>query len=232
MKIAMFVEGQTENIFVQKLLEKYFSPGKIQIVSIKQLGKHRRIRFQDTVQYLEHLCLIVDVGGDESVLSKLKENYDTMCQQGFQHFFGLRDLKSEAYERFGERIIQKIMDTVKEFDLRQTVYFHFAKMEIEAWFLAVPQLFIALHPSLTVEKLAQATGKNWEQIDPETDIQNPANEIKRILSQVGQTYSKSKDDAYRIVSRIDWEELCFNARQKVKISYFFRFLDDLEKVLG
>ncbi|NUM37240.1 MAG: hypothetical protein HUU50_22070 [Candidatus Brocadiae bacterium] len=94
--------------------------------------------------------------------------------------------------RFGDQIIQKILCVIDDFNIHRNIYFHFAKMEIEAWFLAVPQLFISLHPALTLENLEQATGKNWEKMNPETKVQNFANEIKRILSQLAKRTQRAR----------------------------------------
>ncbi len=234
MKIAIFVEGLTEDIFVQALLREYFNPGAIQIKSAKSLGKTTWISFtfvDDAQQYGEHFCLIVDASGDESVLSKLKDNYVQMHERGYIAFFGLRDLKSEAFKKFGERIIQGAQDTVDGFEKQNDVYFHFAKMETEAWFLAEPGVFERIDSRLTLKTIEQAIGMNLDEVDPQEDVPNPATIVRRIHRLVGLRYSKKKKEVYRLVSRLDWEELCISARNKSHISYFFNFLDDLERAL-
>lgn len=235
MKIAIFVEGLTEDIFVTALLREYFNPGTIRIESEKLFGKRtRRIFFKslrDTQQCEEHSCLIVDVSNDESVLSRLREHYEGMREKGYTAFLGLRDLKSTRYTKFGERIIQSARDTVDRFKVQDDVFFHFAKMETEAWFLAEPGVFERINSTLTLEAIEHEIGMNLEEVDPQDDIPNPATIVRQIHRLAGLRYSKKKKEVYRLVSRLDWEELCVSAKAKSHISFFFDFLDDLERSL-
>jgi len=235
MKIAIFVEGLTETIFVTALLREYFNPGTIQIESEKLFGRRaKRISFKslrDTQQRGEHFCLIVDVSNDESVLSRLKENYEGMREKGYTAFLGLRDLKSARYRKFGERIIQSARDTVDRFKVQDDVFFHFAKMETEAWFLAEPGVFERINSTLTLETIEHEIGMNLEEVDPQEEIANPATVVRRIHRLAGLRYRKQEKEVRRLVSRLDWEELCVSAKAKSHISFFFDFLDDLERSL-
>ncbi|MCZ6653655.1 MAG: DUF4276 family protein [Planctomycetota bacterium] len=235
MKIAIFVEGLTEGIFVTALLREYFNPGTIQIASEKLFGKKARWVFfrslRDTQQSGEHSCLIVDVSNDESVLSRLKENYEGMREEGYTAFLGLRDLKSAQYKKFGEQIIQSARDTVDRFKVQDDVFFHFAKMETEAWFLAEPRVFERINSTLTLEAIEHEIEMNLEEVDPQEEIANPATIVRRIHRLAGLHYRKRESEVRRLVSRLDWEELCISAREKARISLFFDFLDDLERVL-
>lgn len=235
MRIAIFVEGLTERIFVTELLCKYFSDGTIQVKSMKlRGGKVARISFtavHDAQHYGEHFCLIVDASGDEPVLSKLKENYDQMRERGYTAFFGLRDLKSEAFRKYGEQIIQKAQDTVDSFKTKDDVYFHFAKMETEAWFLAEPGVFERIDSRLTIRTIEQAIGMNLDEVDPQEVIRNPATIVRRIHELAGLRYRKEENEVHRLVSRLDWKELRISAKEKARISFFFKFLDDLQLVL-
>ncbi len=234
MKIAIFVEGLTEEIFVTALLRKCFRDGAIQVKSTKLRGRTRQITFKflaDSPQYAPHFCLLVESPNDSTVLSDLKENYPTMREKGFTAFLGLRDLKSDAFDRFGEQIIQSARGTVDRFKTRDDVFFHFAKMETEAWFLAEPSVFERLDRRLTLDRIEQEIGTNLEEVDPQEEISNPAQIVRRIHVLAGLRYRKRKSELHRLVSRLDWEELCISAKEKARISFFFDFLDDLERVL-
>ena len=236
MKIAIFVEGQTEDIFLDALRREYFGGAKIEIRSVVLQGDcARRITFatlDNACQYAEHVCLIVGASGGEAVLSRLKHNYARMRQRGFSAFFGLRDLKSDAYDTWGEaRVVGSVHQVVNGFKTAEDVYFHFAKMTTEAWFLAAPSFFARINSALSIDAIERTLGMDLQDVDPETDIHNPTGVIKTILDVVGLRYGKSKNEVHRIVSRLDWAELCLVARQKSKISFFFRFLDDLDSVI-
>jgi hypothetical protein len=236
MKIAFFVEGLSERIFIDALLRQYFFPGRIQIISVELRGHTEKIFFRvanDTgAQYAEHLCLIVDVGSDETVLSRLRENYLRMRDKGFEVFLGLRDLKSKAFDEFGEAIVARSQAVVEGFREADDVFLHFAKMTIEAWFLAAPSTFEGVHPALTVAAIRERTGMNLGAIDPETAIPNPVSFLQRVYDICGLKYRKTKKQIHRIVSVIDWEQLCVEARDRGKVSFFFRMLDRLEAVIG
>ena len=234
MKIAVFVEGLTEDIFIEALLENYFSTGKIEISRVKHQGHTKAIYYRSLEQqgqYGEHFCLIVNVGSDEAVLSKLREEYQNMRKKGYSAFFGLRDLKSEQYDRFGEDFIRKTQEIVDGFGVEDNVYFHFAKMEIEAWLLAAPGFLTRVNPSLTIEYVQSISGIDLDVTDPEISIENPAAMIGRIFRAVGLRYRKRKSEIHGIVSKVNWDELCLDAREQGKVSYFFRFLDDLDAVI-
>ena len=188
MKIAIFVEGLTEDVFLTALLENYFNPGKIEISRVKHQGHTKRVYFrslEQQSQYGEHFCLIVDVGSDEAVLSKLKESYQNMRKKGYSAFFGLRDLKSGQHDRFGQYFVRKTQEIVDDFRVEHNVHFHFAKMEIEAWFFAAPGLMTRVHSRLTNEFVQSITGINLDITDPEASIENPAVMIRRIFRTVG-----------------------------------------------
>ena len=76
-EIAIFVEGQTEQIFVKKLLEEYvgYSLG-LEIKRITIRGKERFIKIttQNSEANIEYFFLIIYVGNDEKVVSDIREN--------------------------------------------------------------------------------------------------------------------------------------------------------------
>jgi hypothetical protein len=78
-KIAIFVEGQTERIFVEKFLIEYFGYYKIEIEFQKYLG-HKGIKLLGIRKnpYAEFYVLIFDVGGDSTVVTALKERAENM----------------------------------------------------------------------------------------------------------------------------------------------------------
>ncbi|MCP4214857.1 MAG: DUF4276 family protein [bacterium] len=73
-KIAIFVEGQTERIFIARFLAEYLGASKIEILMEKNLGK-RGVKFLGKRQNpsAEFFILIYDVGGDGNVVSAVKE---------------------------------------------------------------------------------------------------------------------------------------------------------------
>ncbi len=230
MKIAIFVEGQTEQIFITKLLYNFFPPEKIQILSTRRNGRHEEINILDKASHAEYFVLIYVAEGDNRALSALKDYYPKMEHRGFTKFFVLRDLKSQEYKKFGDAIIDKQRSFINQINSKKNIFLHYSKMEIEAWFLAAPQLFYEIDKRLTVQNIKKTIGQDLDVVDPEIAFKSPASEVKRIFKSIDQSYSKSETDVKEIVSHIDWAELCFQFRGQ-KISFFYDFLDDISQII-
>ena len=73
-KIAIFVEGQTERIFMLRFLNEYLGENKIEIRMEKRLG-NRGVKYLGMRKnpYAEFYILVYDVGGDGNVVSAVKD---------------------------------------------------------------------------------------------------------------------------------------------------------------
>lgn len=227
MKVAFFVEGQTEAIFVEALLKHLFGAGRVEV----KVANHASIYTFWNVQptYALHTCLVYDCEGDEQVVSKIKENYTRMKLKGFEAFFGLRDVHSQRYEKVGERLIHGIRSTIKDITEDVPIGMHFARMETETWFLACPSFLEKLNPELTLNTIKKSLKKDLNKIELEA-LDHPVNFLKRIYKLVNLQYGKSKDDAHAIVSRLDFDQLCLETQHKIPA--FHEFLDDIEGVMA
>lgn len=234
MRFAVFVEGQTESIFIESLLREYFGSTKLQTKKITQRGRVKTVSFaslKDTDQSADHLCFVVETPNDETVLSRLKENCPGMRKEGVSAFFALRDLKCEQYANHGDALIERLRSRVRGFGLGDNVFVHFAKMETEAWFLAAPSFLSRIDATLTLSRVVEETGVDLVAKDPQEGIRSPAAFLDKVMRIANRRYDKHRDEVYGIVSKLDWEELCLEARNRGKISFFFRFLDDLDRTL-
>lgn len=233
LKIAFFVEGQTESLFVAKMLREYLGARKVQIEEEVIHGRRSDLRWMRTLekgQYLNTLCLIVDVGNDESVLSKMKESYGRMSERGFTSFIGLRDVKSRRYTEFGERMFateRKVLDSIGN---GANTYLHYAMMETEAWLLAEHSAFQRLHSSLSVDYVRSKLNHDLELTDPQ-GLDNPTTILKHIHEIAGMSYGKKRSEVEKLLRHIEWNELFVTVKEQKKISYFFDFLDCVHSVV-
>ncbi len=132
-KLAIFVEGQTEQIFVEKL--------------VRYLGSHRNISIQ--VQRLE--------GGSKNIKSDIIERYNGLIASGYQAIIGIRDVYP-----IPRNSIQRLRDGLA-FLLPTRPFpplFVLGIMEIETWFLAEHTHFLHIHPDLTINRIQQNFGFN------------------------------------------------------------------------
>lgn len=89
-KTAVFVEGQTEKIFVREILVRYYewNPLKVQIICQKLVDTFKaesvRQDFPDEPDFrTENFYLILDVGGDKVLASRIISREENLIKQGY-----------------------------------------------------------------------------------------------------------------------------------------------------
>ena len=210
-RVAVYVEGQTEYIFVREFLQKWYDydPSRLSF-RCNRLRSDKVIAapydFQGTEDCMNYFE-ITDVGNDNSVLAKILKNESFIESAGFDCVVGLRDMYSKDYRKanshsseinpkLNERFI---VGTAKSLENQKTalpISMHFAIMEVEAWILAMLRSF----PS---------------DVDPELAIYHPAAELKRLAQQYGGDYDKHENEVSAIMShftRHDFDTLMKSGR--------------------
>ncbi len=96
-KLAIFVEGETEQAFVQKLLEEIANRGQIRIELKKARGGRRGRRLLTVVASPPDagescFVLIVDCGADNRVKSDVRDEYDNLVKNGYTGIIAIRDV--------------------------------------------------------------------------------------------------------------------------------------------
>jgi hypothetical protein len=90
----------------------------------------------------------------------------------------------------------------------QNIKFHFAIMELEAWFLGVPNLWE--RKGISNQNIKDKIGFDLSIIDPETTFLHPAETVKDILKITNETYRKQASEVESLVGKIkkqDFEDL-------------------------
>lgn len=213
-KLAVFVEGQTELIFVREFLKQWYSydASKIGFNCYNLLANEfRDAEYKYGSEESENYFMVVNVGNDNSVLSKNLENLNFIQNKGYQLVIGLRDMYCSQYkkdvkgqlisETVNQSFIQSVKDVLCNVPNGQYVDFHFAIMEIEAWFIAMHEYMLKLDEKLTPDFIKEHTGLDLD-VDPETAIFHPANELAKIYSSVGKQYDKHQTDISSIMSKL------------------------------
>lgn len=159
-KLAVFVEGQTEQIFVEKLVLAIGSDSNVRIVVERvrggRRGEPRRIvEIAGTGQGYEFFVLIVDCGQDERVKSDIVDRYNGLVAASYKHIIGIRDVFPHPRNEI-ERLRQGFEFRLQNDPIKP--YLVLAIMETEAWFLAEHSHFPRIHASLTPERIQQEFG--------------------------------------------------------------------------
>ena len=196
MKRTLFlVEGKTEQIFLRYFLEKIASYQDTRI-EFKILSKTNILAEEVRGAPLEDcsfLIQIVNMQGDESVISYITENIEAISKKNYDAIFGLRDRYTGDSKRKPpnqEKIDGLMLQISNENKIQTEVVI--AREEIEAWFLATPEFFKSLHSDLTLEKIGEIVDFDFENGDIES-IEHPSAMIKKILRSVDLDYRKRSD---------------------------------------
>ncbi len=211
-KIAIFVEGQTELLFIERLLIEIASKNNIQIEKKVARGGRKSPRnltiIEDTekVENKKYFAMIVDCVGDSRVVSDIRERYDTLVKSGYQTIIGIRDVYPIKYDD-----IPKLRRN-NQFNIKSkpvSVSFILAVMEIEAWFIAEHTHFQRINESLTIEKIKLNTGIN-PAVDDIQQLQHPSEILDCIYKFVGQNYTKRKSNVEKTIDKLDYAQIYLN----------------------
>ena len=212
-KVTIFTEGQTELIFLCYLVGIEFGWDKIGI-RCKSLGGNRSaiagLNLENS--HADILFQIIDVGSDGSVLSAIKEREVALFKAGFERIFGLRDMYSEDYlKRAGRNIVPAVINQfigvaqgeIQKMSSPDKIFFHFAIMEVEAWFLAMCPVFGRIDAALTVQYIEEKLNFRIDQVDPQVEFVHPAQKVEHIFELIGSKYDKQRGSVELICGNIE-----------------------------
>lgn len=169
--------------------------------------------------------MIINVHGDERVLSSVKEREkDLIEKSGYERIIAIRDMYSEAYikrspGRINDSVTADFINShnaiIQKMTYPAKIEIHFAIMEIEAWFLGMYNLFSKINPVLTVNHIREQLGIDLIITDPQKEYFSPSHLVSRICELCGRTYSKKRDEVESICSNVelvDFENAIENGR--------------------
>jgi hypothetical protein len=231
-KIACFVEGQTELIFVEKLFQEIAGYKKISIETYKfQGGKANRIiqpHKSSTIKDAPFLVLIYDCGCDSHVVSDIGKQHESLTNKGYEKILGLRDLYPKSLSEKGQ-LEGGIKGWLKLVQPRGIpIYITLAVMEIEAWFLAEWHYFDKLDSRLTPDFILQELGLDLKNIDVE-QRPHPSQDLKDIYRLVSKKYDKSEITSQEIINNLDYDFLYLDLVNSVK--QLKKFIDEIDSFL-
>lgn len=220
-KIAIFVEGYSELLFIDKLFSEMCAEKHL-AVSHRQIRggstcplKILEIKASDPSVDHQYFLTILDCGSDKQVKSRIYENYDSMAKSGYCKIIGLRDKGPDFFTESYDEALVKIKKYIKQKPL--PVIFVLATMGLEAWYLADAAHFERAHPDLTISRIKTDLGIDLASIDVES-IPDPHNLLKSIYDLEKLNIDKPWTETVKI---IDYAEVWMN------FSKIFRSLGEL-----
>jgi hypothetical protein len=218
-KIAIFVEGQTEMLFVDRLLQELASESGLAVEHMEATGgatHARRLKVLKKLTVQPHhrfYVLIVNCGGDSKVKSDILERYRNLHQTGYSVIIGLRDVYGQFRYEDVPRLRRELMFGLPEGE--PTVELFLAVMEIEAWLLGEHTHFLRVSPELTTQRIREKM-----QFDPATDDLerrwHPAEDLDRIYRIAGLRYSKQRSNLERTLDVIDFQFFIFHVARRFR----------------
>lgn len=191
--MAIFVEGYTEVVFVDKLIREIARENTVLIQWRRINGgtscprSNHQIMAEGPHAGQEHFVVIHDCGGDDAVKTRMMEEYARLAANGYSKIVCIRDVypKYSAAEipalEAGQRLYVRTVPIVVDFIL--------SIMEVEAWFLAEHTHFQAIDPAITVPAIVAAL-----HFDPSIDDMQlrptPADDMVACYALGGQEYIK------------------------------------------
>ncbi|MDR0721905.1 MAG: DUF4276 family protein [Treponema sp.] len=216
-KIALFVEGQTEQIFISELIHQLFTEHKTVIKTHQMRRLHHNISIETIItnEAKEYFIMIYDCGTDDKVKSDILDNYQKLQKADFNYIIGLQDFFNPKR--------QKIKMTVQQFKkglnsgLDQAIFteLFLAVQEIEAWFIAEDEHYKNFFPNISLEIINSIAGVNVRTEDTEK-IPHPSIVLDKIYKKCGRTsgYSKNKYIVRDIVNSLDFTNLYIHVRKR------------------
>jgi hypothetical protein len=150
------------------------------------------------------------------VLSRILKREQLLWNAGYERIIGLRDMYSKDYivamkqpreikPELNQKFIEGVNKTIeKNAKNPEKIKFLFAIMEIEAWLLAIPNIWIK--KGVSQEQLKKVFKVDYQTIDPETTFVHPAEIIKAILKTINENYGKHASEVESLVSHINKQD--------------------------
>ncbi|MDE5663674.1 MAG: DUF4276 family protein [Muribaculaceae bacterium] len=218
MKVAVYVEGQTELIFVREFLLKWFIYDSSEIgfecYELRDANPNET-EYRFGSRESQRFYTIVNVGCDARALSKALATAPRHINQGYDKVIVLRDMYSDQYksvnpdrtvsQRLNTMFIEGAQKSINSKTLQGYVYCQFAIMEIEAWLLGMGWYLTKTDSRLTQNYLKDNLKFNMD-TDPETTIYHPAQRLKEIYRSVHMDYDKHSQEVNSIMSHLDKQD--------------------------
>jgi hypothetical protein len=220
-RFAFFVEGQTEALFVERLITEIVSEKNVKLEFRVGHGGRRSSRsfVQGRIQpknkpMAEALVyvLIYISQSDNRVASDVRDQYDSLVKQGYEGILALRDVYPDfTLEEVGV-LRSRLLFGQKTKPFPPTILL--AIMEIEAWLIAEHSHFARMDPALTDAEVEAQLGVAFAGLDVER-LPHPAETLAQIYRRVGLGYGKTQAQVDRTLAALDFATLYLSVSQRV-----------------
>jgi hypothetical protein len=216
-KLAVFVEGYTETVFVTKLIEEVSGRHNVIIETRRIFGGSSVPRRVQTITAARpvsgenYFVLIVDCGGDDQVKTRILEEHENLTRNGYQRVIGIRDV----YPRYSRSDISALHVGLRKYVKTSLipVSFVLGVMEVEAWFLAEHSHFERVDGEITEDKINEKLGFVPSK-DDMAERDTPAEDLHKCYEIAGLKYEKGGDD--KTMRALDFSKIYIELAESVE----------------
>jgi hypothetical protein len=217
-KLAIFVEGQTEMIFVQRLIEEIAGIHKV-LFQLETIGGRvpsplismTGTSQADSTARPSYFVLIFDCRQDERVKSVILDRYQNLEKASYSMIIGIRDLYPRSLSEMGA-VKQSLRTRLPTRGIPIAIVL--AVAEVEAWFIRDHSHFQRVDPCLNPDAIASAVGFDPRNGDVES-IPHPSDFLHNIYRMAGKAYKKTRNHVQRTVDNLDYTFLYLQASADV-----------------
>lgn len=206
-KLAIFVEGQTEQFLIEELIKRAAGTKNVLINKTKLFGgkKHgspRILQIEAALEDVQYYVLIIDSTHDQRVKSDILEQYNGLVKAGYQKIIGVRDARDEHEIKISEveKLRRGLVNGLPNGSV--PILFVISIMEIEAWFMAEYFHFPQIHSGITVERIKEKFEIDVINDDLSTR-KHPSADLSNIYWLENIPYEKRGKIVSNIVSKLD-----------------------------
>jgi len=215
-RLAIFVEGQTEQLFLERLIKSIAGTKRISITKKKASGGNKNNRkileiSAGSENETEYYVLVLDCGNDGRVKSDICEQFISLSRTGYQRIIGLRDV----YPKVSRSDLDKLRSSLA-MGLPYgppNILFILCVMEIEAWILAEDTHYPRMDSNITTDRINQELG--FDIVNDDLSLRkNPASDLADIYGLEFLSYDKSAAIIERILDALDFVRMGEVVRRK------------------
>ena len=223
-KVAVFVEGQAEQLFSAALIGVLAQAAKLHIEWGEQFRGKLVFRASSPAAGVTHYVMLVNCKNDSQVKTQIRDNYSTLVSAGYSSIIGLRDVHPFAATDVPSlEAALRVGLPVGAIPIK----IHLAVMELEAWFIAEDSHFARIAPKLTPAYIA-SNGFNLLQVPPQ-QWAPAASVLDAIYALAGYRYKKTANHVKRTIRALSIPQVFSGVRASVP--EFDAFLTSLEDAL-
>lgn len=217
-KLAIFVEGYTEVLFLERFLPAICGVHKIVIEhkEIKGGGKKSKtprrystVKVTKPITNEQYYVLIVDCGGDKLVAQNIKDEHLNLTTDGYSKIIGIRDVRPD----FTHADIPKLEINLRKYIKTKLIPVEFvlSVMEFEAWFLAEFTHFEKIDASLKIDLIKNNLGFDPSKDDMQARLE-PQKDLSNCYSLASKSYVKSDEST---ADALDYDHLYLEVQSKI-----------------